>query len=292
MLNLSSLRSVLFVSGGRLDRVEKALATAADLVCIDLEDSVSPSDKAEARNAMLQLVSNGPNQRLAVRMNSLTTRTGLEDLLALSGARFRPVVVLLPKVEAASELSVVTGAFDDPGVGIVPLIESAEGLSKVGEIARARGCAAIMFGGADFAADIGSTMEWESLLVARSLVVQAAARACIPAIDVPYLDVEDLAGLALETHRARGLGFGAKAAIHPSQIKDIHRAFLPAADEIVEAQAAVAAYRGAGGGVAMFNGKMIDAPVVSRYERVLALVSATRIPKAASSASSVPQEPS
>jgi citrate lyase beta subunit len=98
----------------------------------------------------------------------------------------------------------------------------------------------------------------------------------MPAIDVPFLDLTSPAGLAVETQRARALGFTAKAAIHPSQIEEIHRAFLPTTEEIVAAQAAVAAYRGAGGGVAMFNGKMIDTPVVRHYERILALGSATR----------------
>ena len=278
MLNLSTIRSVLFVPGNRPDRVSKALASPADLVCIDLEDSVLPESKPEARNSLLQTLARGPTDRLAVRVNAVTTRAGLEDLLALSGAEYRPMLVFVPKVQAGTELTVVAGAFGPACVAVVPLIESAEGLGNADDIARTPGCVAVMFGGADFAADIGATTEWDSLLLARSLIVRAAARARIPAIDVPLLSVNDSAGLADETRRARALGFTAKAAIHPSQLEAIHRIFHPTTDEVSQARAALAAFHAAGSGVMVFNGKMLDAPVVRHYERILSLASADRMP--------------
>ena len=271
MLNLTTIRTVLFVPGDRPDRVAKALASAADLVCIDLEDSVLPESKAEARSSALQTLARGPIDRLAVRINPLTARVGLEDLLALSGAVNPPLLVLVPKARAAAELSVIAGAFGAACVGIVPLIESSEGISGADDIARAPGCVAVMFGGADFAAEVGATMEWDPLLLARSLIVRAAARARIPAIDVPFLRVNDSAGVAEETRRAKALGFTAKAAIHPNQLEAIHRVFHPTTEEVSEADAALAAYRAAGSGAVVFNGKMLDAPIVRHYERILSL---------------------
>ena len=126
------------------------------------------------------------------------------------------------------------------------------------------------FGGADLAADLHCGFAWEPLLAARSRVVQAAAAAGLAALDVPYLDINDDAGLAAESVRVKSLGFTGKLAIHPRQVDPIIDAFTPTAAEIENAQGVMAAYAAAAGGVCVYRGKMVDEPVMRAARRALA----------------------
>jgi citrate lyase beta subunit len=257
------IRSLLFVPGSRPERFGKAMASGADLVCIDLEDAVSPLDKTMARDAALAALG---DPRLAIRINGLKTRAGLADLLALSD--HPPSTVLVPMVESAAEVEVVHAVLG-PKSALVPLIETVRGLDAGRKIARAPGVVAMMFGGADFAAQIGTALAWEPLATARAQFVLACASASIAAIDVPWIQLDDSQGLALEAERARASGFSAKAAIHPAQVAAINAAFAPSAAEIDEAIAAIAAFRDAGEAAVRFRGKMLEAPMMPRYQQIL-----------------------
>lgn len=259
-----ALASVLFVPGSRPDRFGKALASGADLVCIDLEDAVPAGGKAAAREAAVAAI--GP--RVAIRTNAVTTRDGLADLLALADAG-APGLVFLPKVEHAAVLDVAAGALG-PAVGLVPLIETPLGLRRAHAVAAHPAVAAVMFGGGDMAGELGVELAWEPLLAARGAFLLACAEAGKPAIDVPWIALDDGAGLANECRRARALGFAAKAAIHPDQIAAIRAAFAPAPELVEEARAAAAAYQQAEGAAVRFQGRMLEAPIMRRYERVLA----------------------
>ena len=92
----------------------------------------------------------------------------------------------------------------------------------------------------------------------------------MPVIDVPFVAFDDAEGLADECRRARALGFAAKAAIHPSQLDAIHAAFAPSPDDVAEARAALDAFAGAGGGAIRFNGRMLEAPLIARYRKIVA----------------------
>lgn len=262
------LTSLLFVPGSRPDRFEKALASGADAVCIDLEDGVADAAKAQARAAALAALAQR-TPRLCLRINGLRTRTGLEDLVALACSGCRPELLLVPKVESAADVEIVAAVA--PGIGIVPLIETPRGLAAAAAIAAAAGIAAMMFGGGDLAAELGVRVEWEALRTARGLFILACARSGIVAIDVPHLVLEDPVGLAKEAAAAKELGFTAKAAIHPAQIAPIHAALRPTADEIAEAREAQRAFAAAGGGALRFNGRLLDEPIMRRYRRVLAM---------------------
>lgn len=261
------LTSMLFVPGNRPERFEKALASGASIVCVDLEDAVPDDAKAEAREAALAALG---HERLALRINGVTTRAGLEDLLALADAGRDPALLFIPKVESAAELAVVRGAVGD-AIRLAPLIETVAGLNAAQAIASAPGVAALMFGGGDFAAELGVPLSWEPLLTARSLLVMAASAAGVPAIDVPWIALDDAAGLETETRRAKALGFDAKAAIHPAQVATIDAVFRPSADELAEAEAATRAFAEGGGAAVRFNGKMLEEPVMRRYRRMLML---------------------
>lgn len=260
---------MLFVPGDRPERFDKAIRSGAEAICIDLEDAVAASQKATAREAALGFL-RAPRVSttfVCLRLNALSTADGLRDLLALaetSGAD----AVLLPKVESPDEVRLAAGICAGRQSWI-PLIETAIGLSRVEDIARAApDLAALMFGGADFSADVGTTFTAEALVYARQRIVCAAALARRPAIDSPFLDIADAAGLAQSARDALMLGFACKSAIHPSQIETIHSAFAPDAQEIARARRIVEA--GAGGGAIRVDGRMVDGPVLEAARRVLA----------------------
>jgi (S)-citramalyl-CoA lyase len=212
------LSTLLFVPGSRSDRFAKAFASDADVVCIDLEDAVAAKDKARA--AVLTVLG-GQQGRLAVRINGLKTRAGLEDLVALADCVALPSLLLEPKVESPVEVAIVAAVVGERGPDIVPLVETVRGVAASPEIATATRVSALMFGGGDLAAELGVDLGWEALRTPRGLFVLACSGAGIGALDTPFIALDDTSGLISETRAAKALGFTAKAAIHPGQIQPI-----------------------------------------------------------------------
>lgn len=270
-----TVRSLLFVPGNRPERFDKALAAPADRVCIDLEDAVAPPDKARARGAAVEAVNRIGSTRLGVRINGALSEDGALDACAVAAGPRSPAFVMIPKVEAASEVAVVRDRLGAAAPPLWPLIESAEGLRNAWEIAAAPGVAGVLFGGADFAADIGAALAWEPLLYARGLLVAACARAGVELLDVPYLDVRDSEGLLASTERVKLMGFTGRACIHPDQVALVNLAFSPLEAEVERARRVLAAYEQAGGGVALLDGKLVERPVIRAAERVLARAAAS-----------------
>lgn len=264
------LSSMLFVPGSKPERYGKALASDADVVCVDLEDSVPESGKVEARAAAIAAIAQG-DQRLILRINGVATRAGLEDLLALADAEALPPLLFVPMVESAAQVAIVTSVLGDRAPGIVPLIETVKGLNAVQEIASATGVVAMMFGGGDLSAELGVELAWEPLRSARGAFVMACAGAGIPAIDVPFIVLDDAEGLCAEAEAAKALGFTGKAAIHPAQVDTINAVFRPTAEQIAEAEEAQRVFDAAGGAAVRFNGRMLEAPIMRRYQRILAM---------------------
>ena len=270
----AGLVTVLFVPGSKPERIAKALASEASVVCIDLEDSVPPPDKGRARVAALAAISAG-ERRLALRINGIATRAGLEDLLALADAKTLPSLLFVPMVNSAAEVAIVAAVLGAGTPGIVPLIETVKGLSAAPEIAAASGVVAMMFGGGDFAAELGVQLAWEPLLAARGAFVLACAGAGLPAIDVPFIGLEDVEGLLAETRAAKALGFSAKATIHPAQVQPVNSVLRPTPEEVAEAEEAARVFAEAGGAAVRFRGRMLEAPIMRRYQRILAMRSMT-----------------
>ncbi|MFN4020774.1 MAG: HpcH/HpaI aldolase/citrate lyase family protein [Erythrobacter sp.] len=261
--------SLLFVPGSRADRFAKARAAGAGLTVIDLEDAVAPADKHSARAAALAQVAGAP-KGWAIRINAVRTAAGIRDLAALIDAAVLPDTLLVPMVEDAGDLAVIAGALGERCPQLIPLIETPRGLRHALAVARHPKVAAIMFGGGDFSGELGVELAWEPLLAARQQFVLACAEARKPAIDVPFVGLDDETGLASECARARALGFSAKAAIHPAQLRAIHLAFQPSEAEVAEAREALAAYEAGGGQAIRFRGRMLEAPLIVRYRAVLA----------------------
>lgn len=264
-MSAAYLSTLLFVSAATPARIQKALASNADTICIDLEDSVPAGSKAAARIAALAALS--LSSRLSLRTNAVNTTAGLRDLLALADHADRPALLLIPKVESAAEIRIVANLL--PGVPIVPLIETPAGLRETARIAAEVSVAAMMFGGGDMSAELGVELAWEPLLAARGAFLLGCAEAAKPAIDVPFIHLDDTAGLTQETRCAKAIGFQAKAAIHPAQIDIINTVLRPSDQEIADAREAIAAFEAAGGAAIRFKGRMLEEPVMRRFRRIL-----------------------
>ena len=281
-------RSLLFLPASRPDRFEKALATGADAVCVDLEDGVAPDAKDKAREQafdLLRMARRGPTE-LILRINDPNTELGLRDLHAFCESGATSDALMLPKVISAGEIGRVEGILGPrhPELRIVPLVETAHGLASAEEIATCSPrIAFVFFGGVDLSAELGCTNEWDSLLYARSRMVHAGALASVGVMDTPYMDVADLDGLAAETRTIRRLGFTGKAAIHPSQVPVIQSAFSPSDAEVTWAQRIVKAYEENKGGVLLVDGKLIERPVIKAARRTLAIAQAVRMASRSSS---------
>jgi citrate lyase beta subunit len=213
-------RSLLFVPGSRPDRFAKALASGADIVCVDLEDAVAPDAKVAAQEAALAFLAEATEgaPTRAVRMNALGTLQGLRDLAAIAAAAPRHGLLVIPKVEDAAEIRVAAAVLAEAGatLRILPLVETLRGVEAAHAIAASSPLmAGLILGGVDLAAELGVEPGGEGLDHARGRIVHAAHAAGIEAMDVPCLDVRDATVAAREAAAARRIGFTGKAAIHP-----------------------------------------------------------------------------
>ena len=274
-------RSMLFVSGEKVERFAKAMAAGADLVCIDLEDAVHPDRKAEARAQVLGwLKTTGRPAEgcgVALRVNGLRTLEGIRDVLALVESGVAIDWLLLPKTEHATDVQAIEAWCGAQLGAITALVETPLGIENLASIARAGGkLGALMLGGADLSAELDAQFNWEGLLSARGRLVNAAKSAGLQAWDVPNVDLSSDEGLATETRKALALGFGCKTAIHPQQIKTIHAAFTPSPSEIEWATVLLQAVpEGQGSGAFLFQGKMVDAPLLKKARRIAELARAS-----------------
>jgi citrate lyase subunit beta/citryl-CoA lyase/(S)-citramalyl-CoA lyase len=270
-------RSLLFVPGSRPQRFSRAEASGADMVCVDLEDAVIALEKDAARQAALQYFgTERTGTERVLRINPVCSSLGQTDLEALSASDTLPNLVMLPKVESAEEVVQAATALAGRGVGFIAMIESPRGLLNALAIAEAHpSMTALMFGGADFCAELGAEMCWDSMLYARGHLAVVAAAAGLQLIDMPCLAIENPELLAEETRRVRVMGFTTKSAIHPAQIQLIHDQFTPSPEEVERAGRIVEASRVAKGGAVSVDGMMVDRPVVLAAQRTLSIA---RIP--------------
>ncbi len=261
-----AFRSLLFVPGSRPERFAKAMDAGADAVCIDLEDAVAPDAKDAARAAAAAFLNSRPTGVVGVRVNGATTPEFAGDCAAMSGSG--AAFVMVPKVEAPGPLASLRLRIGDE-LPLWPIVESPEGLRLAWDIAAAPGVAGVLFGAADYSAEVGCTLEWDALAYARGALAAAAARARVELLDVPYLDLADEPGLTQSTRRAKALGFTGRACIHPAQVAAVNAAFTPTTAEAERARKIVAAFDAAGGGAAQLDGKLIELPVVLAARRTL-----------------------
>ncbi|KMO78798.1 CoA ester lyase [Mycolicibacterium chubuense] len=263
-------RSWLYVPGHRADRIEKALASAADAVVIDLEDAVPADRKQQARSNTVAALNTYPQRAIWVRINAATAEAQA-DLDILAAAENPPAGLRVPKVESPAQLQ---RAAELGPWRVHALIESAAGLLRLEAIAQAHTQVdGIALGEADLAADLRVArdgLEW-----ARGwLVCVARAYGLDSPVASVFTDVADIEGLRTSCQTARQNGFHGRSAIHPSQLKTINDVFTPTRAELDAAQRVVEAARSAArrgeATVLDHNGSFIDPAVVAGAEAVLA----------------------
>ncbi|HAJ36777.1 MAG TPA: CoA ester lyase [Chloroflexi bacterium] len=280
-------RSLLFMPGDSMKKIQKAASWEVDTVILDLEDGVAQNRKLEARTTVaeaLQQLDFGPRERL-VRLNHVST--GLPAVEIAATASWRPDGFIAPKAEDEADLRAVDRLLEDAerqlglDVGVFRLfamIETARGVMNLKEIARATTrLEGLIFGAEDLAGDIGAvrtSAAWE-VFYARSAVVTAAAAYDLQAFDMVFPDFHDATGLEAESRFARQLGYTGKTCIHPNQTPIVNRAFSPTSEEIDRAQRLIQAFeaqQAAGAGAFTFEGKMVDMPMLVAARKVLARV--------------------
>lgn len=285
------MRSLLFVPADGGKKLDKAMASGADAVIVDLEDSIAPERKAAARELAAAFLNEAAPQaarpRLLVRINGLQTGLADADLDAVVPAR--PDVIMLPKAEggaaiihAAAKLAAreAVAGLPDGAIGIVAIAtETAQALFLAGTY---RGASprltGLTWGAEDLSAELGAEANRDAdgrfldpYRLARALCLAGAASAEVAAIDTVFVDFRNDAGLRRECEEARRDGFTAKLAIHPAQVATINDVFTPKPDAIARAQAIVKAFAAApGAGTVGIGGVMYDRPHLARAMQVLA----------------------
>jgi len=290
------IRSMLFVPGGRRAMIEKAARSAADAVCLDLEDAVAMGDKPAARGVVSQALRelNFDGRVRMVRINGLDTPFAYRDLIEVVEAAGDCLdLIMLPKAGAAADVlfagRLLTQIEQYRGfarpIGIEAQIETAAGFLEIREIARSSPrLEALIFGPGDYAASMRMPSasigepdahdaaypghRWHAVM---HTIVAAARAHGLRAMDGPYAAFRDTPGFERSCAVARAMGFDGKQCIHPGQIEAVNSAFSPTPEEIAQAAGTVRAYEEAaasGRGTASFHERMIDAANV-RMARVV-----------------------
>ena len=282
-------RSMLFLPGNNPNMLINASCLGADAVIFDLEDAVSPAEKDAARilvrNTMRYMELGGCE--VIVRINSVDTPYWKKDIDAL--LPYKPALILLPKTGNKEDVLIADAYMSEveerlgleKGVtGLMPLIETAAGVENAYAIASA--CLrvkALFLGAEDLTADLQCkrTKEGREIEYARCRLVVAARAAGIDVYDTPFTDVNDEEGIWEDARLAKSMGFTGKASISPRHVEVINSVFSPTVSEIDYAYEVMEAIRRAneqGKGAIALHGKMIDAPIVARAERTIAMAQA------------------
>ena len=266
-------RSFIFTPGLKPEMFPKAIASGADMVCIELEDGIAIKDKNEARKNTIEALKNlevKSGVELVVRVNCQRTKFGLLDLEAFISSKLPVKALMLPKVKTPDEITFIDDLLTDSGLNtdLHVIMETNEALESIYEIAHAsKRIVALYFGGVDMAAELRVPNEYKNLIYARSKLVHAGASVGVDVIDVPYLDLDDMDGMKKESELVRDLGFTGKGSIHPKQINILNEIFTPSKEEIMKAKKIVDQFNESNTGLVVIDGKLIEKPVLREMQR-------------------------
>lgn len=264
----------LFVPGDRPQRFDKALASGADRVILDLEDAVAPGDKGSARSAIATWLrqSAAVRARILVRINDASTTWHVEDLNLLR--QIQPCTVMLPKCEDEHQIAAVHSCLT-PLATVVALIESARGVEALPRIAGAPGVSRLAFGALDYMVDLDIPTHSPALAHA-AIQIAVASRAAGLAKPIAGVTPDmDTTRVASDMQEAMNMGFGAKMCIHPMQVAAVRQIITPTEQEVAWAQRILLAWNAGSGGVLQVDGKMVDRPVVLKAERIISRTTPT-----------------
>jgi len=279
-------RTMLYIPGNNPAMLLHGGIYGADSLLLDLEDAVALNQKDAARILVKNMIKtvNYYDSEVCVRVNHLSTPFGMEDLQQI--VPLQPDAIRYPKTETVDDLKELLSVIEEienkhglphDKMTIHIMIETALGVQNVFEIARySKRVDAITIGGQDLTADmnIQSTGNNSGIDLARKMIVMAAKANRIDAIDTVYVNVDDEDGLRKEAIYIKKIGFSGKAVINPRQIDIIHDVYTPTEEEVRKAYRVVKEFnknKQQGIGVFAIDGKMVDAPVVTRAMYVLEL---------------------
>lgn len=282
-------RSMLFLPGNNPNMLINGNCLGSDAVIFDLEDAVSPAEKDAARilvrNTIRYMDFRGCE--LIVRINSIDTPYWQKDLDEILPCK--PNLILLPKTGSAADALEVDAyisqveeklGMEKNTVGLMPLIETAMGVENAFAIASStKRVQALFLGAEDLTADLQCkrTKQSREIEYARTRLVVAARAAGVDVYDTPFVDVNDDEGIVQDAQVAKNLGFTGKASISPRHVEVINAVFGPTQQEVdyaYEVMEAIALAKSQGKGAISLRGKMIDAPIVTRAERTIAMAEA------------------
>jgi len=283
-------RSFLFAPADHPHRAGKALRAGADAAILDLEDAVAIAAKPAARSAVVALLEGAPRTgRRFVRVNGFATEGCHPDLDAVVCAALDGIV--LPKLETTAELVAVdwmlsalerARGLPPRGIELMPLLETALGQQRLAELARAAASLGgrvrrLAFGAADYTLDLGLAWDREEVALApmrAALAVASRAAGLDPPVDTVWIDLADQEGYEASCRRGAAAGFEGRLCIHPAQLEGAHAAYSPAPAEMQRARRIVDSFReaeAAGRAAIQVDGRFVDAPIVARARRLLAL---------------------
>lgn len=262
------IRSALFVPAMRPDRIKKAMASGADAIIADLEDSIAPEDKGRAREFLLEFIKKNKNARICVRINPIESPEHEKDLALCRHEAVSHIV--LPKslpdkgFENISEL----------GKPIWPIIESAAAIVKLPELVVIKNVDRLLLGNLDLMTDLNLMSDLapaERVLEhARfKLILHSRVGDIAAPIDGVYPALNDEKGLRTSAFNARAMGYGGKICIHPKQVAIVNKAFSPTQAELKWAKSVLWSAENADSSVFVLDGKMIDAPVLNMAHRIM-----------------------
>ncbi|MCG7602206.1 CoA ester lyase [Halomonas sp. McH1-25] len=283
-MNTKPLRSWLFVPGMDERKIEKAVASEADVLILDLEDAVALSEKPQAREITRKAIeAHGQDKPIFVRINGWSTGMAGEDLRAVCIPGLTGI--LLPMVDEAETVRIVSAliasleaqnGIPDGAVALMGLVETAKGVLNIAETASAGGRLQVLMPGAgDLTQDLGiPTSNVGPHILNAKIQASLASRAggLQGPVDTAFFDVTDSEGYRADCEQAKSLGFQGKAAIHPNQVAVANRVFSPSQAEIIEARKIVEAFREAernGVGAITVDNKLVDYAMVKTAEKLL-----------------------
>ncbi len=282
-------RSCLYMPGANAKALEKAKSLAADVLLLDLEDSVAPDAKLAARDQVAAVVKAGGygKREVIVRVNPLASPWGREDIAAIGAAE--PNGVLAPKVESAEQVvaldDALTGAGLSEDASLWVMVETPRAIFNLAEIAAAaRGTrlSCLVMGLNDFAKETRARLGGDRapFHAALSLAVAAARAESVSVIDGVFNDIADAAGFEAECRQGLAFGFDGKTLIHPSQIGACNAVFAPSSDEVMRARAVIEAFalpENAGKGVIKVDGRMTELLHLEEARRLVAVAAAIEV---------------
>ncbi len=263
-MGLRDARSFLFVPANRPERFDKALASGAHAVIVDLEDAVPVAEKNSARNALGRWLSE--TKPVLIRINGAHTEWFERDvqLARASGC----AGIMLPKAEAPDQIAAARTTIGDKPV--LPIVETATGIARMDGIACCPGVLRLVLGTIDLQVDLGIAGDDDALAFFRSRLVLASRLAELAApVEGVTTAIDDAERLRADTDRARRFGFGAKLCIHPRQIGVVNAAFAPTPEEVAWARRVLAATAASRGAAVQVDGGMVDAPVIVKAEAIV-----------------------